>query len=135
MPGLQIKPHSRPASALAVALLSLLAAGSFVAGLERQLIGARGPAPFPTGPSAFDAQVRAEAMVPEAAPAPDMQFADAAPVRRAARSPTAPDDAAAPDITAPAAAEAAPSVDAAATAPDPAPARPAPSADTEPPTS
>jgi hypothetical protein len=59
MPGLQIQPHPRRTSALAVALLSLLAAGSFVAGLERQLIGAGGPEPFPSGPRAFDAQVRA----------------------------------------------------------------------------
>jgi hypothetical protein len=135
MPGLQIQPHSRHASTLAVALLSLLAAGSFVAGLERQLIGGRGPEPFPKGPSAFDAQVRAEAMVPEARPAPDMQLADAAPVRRAAKAEASPDPGAAPDIAAPAEAETPPSVDAAATVPNPEPPRPAPPADTEPPTS
>jgi hypothetical protein len=134
MPGLQIPPHPRQTSALAVALLSLLAAGSFVAGLERQLIGARGPEPFPAGASGFDARVRAEAMVPEARPAPDMQVADAAPVRRAAKAETAPDDAAQSEIAAPAVAEAPPAVDAAATVPSPEPPRPAPPADTEPPT-
>ena len=42
MSALDIQPHSRHGSTLAVALLSLLAVGAFVAGLNNQLIGSRG---------------------------------------------------------------------------------------------
>jgi hypothetical protein len=135
MSALEIQPHSRQASTLAVTLLSLLAAGAFVAGLNNQLIGARGLSPFPApGPAA---QARVADTIPEATPAPDMQLADAGPAvpRHAARPDPGADDPALVDVPAPPAAEAPPAVDAAATAPDTEPAPPPPAPDNaEPPT-
>jgi hypothetical protein len=134
MSALEIQPHSREASTLAVAFLSLLAAGAFVAGLDNQLIGAGGRSPFPAASAAAPSRV-AEA-IPEAAPAPDMQRAEAAPGPRHAAAPDpSPTEAVSAEVPAPAAAEAPPAVDAAATAPETAPAPPPPAPDnTEPPT-
>jgi hypothetical protein len=134
MSALEIQPHSRQASTLAVAFLSLLAAGAFVAGLNNQLIGAQALSPFPAPAPA--AQARVADAIPEATPAPDMQVADAsaAVARHAARPGPSADDASLVDVPAPAA-EAPPAVDAAATAPDTEPAPPPPAPDNaEPPT-
>lgn len=105
-------------------LLSLLAAGAFVAGLNNQLIGARGLSPFPApGPAA---PARVADTIPEAIPAPDMQLADAGPAvtRHPARPGPEAEDAALVDIPAPPAADAPPALDAAAIAPDSEPAPP-----------
>jgi hypothetical protein len=118
MPGLQIPPHSRRLSGRAVVFLSLLAAGSFVSGLNHQLITTHGASAFPA-PSAGPAV--ASQAIPEARPAADTQRADAAPARRPARSESAPDPLAVPGAPD---AQAAPAADTAATAPDPAPAAP-----------
>jgi hypothetical protein len=127
MPVLEIQPHSRQASTFAVAFLSLLAAGAFVAGLNNQLIGARGLSPFPA--PARVAQARVADTIPEAIPAPDMQLADAGPApRRPARPVPSAEEAAALEVPAPAAATP-PAADAAATAPDAEPAPPPPAPD------
>jgi hypothetical protein len=120
MPSLQIQPHSRHASGLAVAFLSLLAAGSFVTGLNHQLIARRAPSPFPA--PALSIAVVPDA-IPEAKPAPDMQIADVtpAPSHRAPKAMSVPDDDAAAQAGA-ATAAAPPALDASATAPEPPPA-------------
>ncbi len=134
MTGLAIPSHSRRLSRLAVLALTLLAAGSFMLGLTRQ-IGAGGPSPFPTAQGAPGA--RALDAIPDATPAPALQVAvNEPPTRRPAA-------AAPPDVTAdlpesPAAAPAEPvaapgappAADASATAPDAPP--PAPDANTPP---
>jgi len=131
MPGLQIQPHSRRVTGLAVLALSLVAAGSFAAGLTHQLVSAAAP-PFPVaqqGPS------RPFIAAPEATPAPDMQLAAAAPVRHkpapAALDVPPPAEAA----PAPAAAEGPAAADAAATVAQPPPAPAAPPAQPDPNTS
>ncbi len=116
MQGLQIPPHSRRVSGLAVAFLLLLAAGSFLAGLDHQLIAGRDPGLFPAPPAA---QALAAAPVPQAAPVRDMQLATARPSRHPAKDPVTVDTAAPTESPAPADAEAPPAVDAAATASDP----------------
>jgi hypothetical protein len=130
MSALEIQPHSRQASTMAVAFLSLLAAGAFVAGLNNQLIGAQALSPFPA-PAVPSAQARVADTIPEATPAPDMQLAEAGPAvpRHAARPDPSADDATLVDVPAPTAAEAPPAVDAAATAPDTEPAPPPPAPD------
>jgi len=137
MSALDIQPHSRHGSTLAVALLSLLAVGAFVAGLNNQLIGSRGLPPFPTA-SASQASHPADA-IPEATPTPDTRLADAAAAaaRRAARPLPVPEEVT-PEVAAPSVAtETQPAVEAVATAtvtaPDPAPAGPAPAAAPAPP--
>jgi hypothetical protein len=128
MPGLQIQPHSRHISGLAVAFLFLLAAGSFVAGLNHQLIVARDPTRFPTPAAAAQApftQSGAADAIPAATPAPDLQLASATPPRRrAARDPIIIDKAAVEESATKTRAEVPPAVDASAAAPDPAPADP-----------
>jgi hypothetical protein len=126
MTGLQIKPHSHRLSSLAVAGLSLLAAGSFVAGIQREVAGAGGPSPFP----AAQASAPVAGAIPEARPAPEIQVAASPPPRRRAVAPVDDTPAAEPDApTAAVAAETPPAVDAAAAAPEPAPPPAAPEAD------
>jgi hypothetical protein len=120
MSALDIQPHSRHGSTLAVAMLSLLAVGAFVAGLNNQLIGPRGLPPFPTAtaPRAADA-------IPEATPTPDMQIAAAAVAPRPAKPAPVLEEAATANVAPPVAAAAAPpAVNATETAPEPAPAPP-----------
>jgi hypothetical protein len=115
MAALQIPPHSRRISGLAVLGLTLLAAGSFTAGLTRQIDAANAPSPFPAGP---EASPRVAAASP--APAAEPQVAvNTRPVRHVAPEIAAVADPAdaAPD-TAPSA-ESLPATDASATAPDP----------------
>ena len=80
MPGLQIQPHSRRLSNLAVVGLALLAAGAFGIGVSRQVHppGALFPAAETTPAQAGSAA----AAIPEATPAPDMQLAAVAPAPR-----------------------------------------------------
>lgn len=129
--GLQIKPHSHRLSRLAVAGLSLLAAGSFVTGIQREIAGEAGPSPFPTA----QAPAAAAGAIPDARPAPDIPVAASAPpVRRRPATPTD-DTSSAEQDALPAAAVAAerlPTADASAAAPEPAPPPappPAPEAD------
>jgi hypothetical protein len=119
MAALDIRPHSRRISGVVVVGLSILAVGAFASGLARQA-SSPGPAPFPAtrAPSPGDAGLAVGA-IPLATPAPDLQVADAAPVRHApAKDPAA--DATAPDADPAVAAP--PAVDAAATAAEPPPA-------------
>jgi len=136
MSALDIRPHSRRLSRLAVLALALVAGGGFTLGLVRQL-GPPSPSPFspPQGAAAAGVQV------PEATAAPALQVATNEPAarRRAAEAapdtpPTEADDAAPPEPPVPAAAGAdtVPAADAAATAPGPAPA-PEPTPPEEPP--
>jgi hypothetical protein len=114
MPGLRIPPHSRRLSGLAVAFLLLLAIGSFVSGLNHQLITGRDPAAFPAPPVA---QVAAPGF--QAPPAPPLQVANVRPSRHAAKDRVTVDTAGPAESPAPSDAAAPPAVDAAATAPDP----------------
>ena len=124
MSALEIKPHSRRLSGWAVGALSLLAAGSFTAGLARQIGAANAPSPFPTGQEASPQVATASA--------PTMQLAAGTPAPRhaVAEAPPALD---VPPQTAPAA-EPVPTTDASATAPDQAAPAPAPLPPEDPPT-
>src|SRR5438309_1762997 len=51
MSGLEIHPHSRRLSRLAVAGLAVIAAGAFTAGLTRQVVTPEGPSPLPPPPA------------------------------------------------------------------------------------
>src|SRR5437879_374918 len=99
MSALDIRPHSRRLSRLAVLALTLVAGGGFSLGLVRQL-APPAPSPFsaPQGLAAADVQV------PEATPAPALQVAtsEPAPRRHAAEAASeAPLPEAAADATAP----------------------------------
>jgi hypothetical protein len=129
--GLQIKPHSHRLSGLAVAGLSLLAAGSFVAGIQREVAGAGGPSPFP----ATQAAAPVAGAIPEARPAPEIQVAASPPPRPHAVAPADDTPADTQDTpTAAVAAETPPAVDTAAAVPEPAPS-PAPAPEANPDTS
>ena len=132
MTGLAIPAHSRRLSRLAVATLTVLAAGSFTLGLARQF-GEAEPSPFPTLQGAAARPLDA---IPYATPAPTLQVATSEPVRHAA-APALPDvtaDLPEPPAVAPAApvaaADAPPAADASAAAPD----TPPPPDDNTPPT-
>lgn len=107
MAALDIQPHSRSVSGVAVAGLMLLAVGSFASGLAHQVAARAGGAAFtPVG------RLQIETAIPEATPAPEMQIAVAtsAPHRKGPTEPApvvATDESAAPpatDSSAPAAA-------------------------------
>jgi hypothetical protein len=131
MAALQIRPHSRRLSGLAVLGLTLLAAASFTAGLTRQIGAANAPSPFPAGQEAAP-----QAAIASPAPAGDFQVAARTPPPRHA----APQDTAAAasvdvEPVAASGAEPLPATDASATAPDQPepPATPAPSPSQDPP--
>jgi len=136
MRALDIPPHSRRLSRLAVAGLALVATAALAEGFLRQHAAL---APEPISPAAG----LTISTIPEATPAPALQVAQASAPRRARPADDAPEDAgeagsdavAATDATAPtlpADAAAAPAADAA-PAPEP-PAQPAAPAPDEPPT-
>jgi hypothetical protein len=135
MAALDIRPHSRRISGLVVLGLSIVAVGAFASGLARQVSSA-GPAPYPAAQASLPADAGlAVGAIPLATPAPELQAADATPVRRAPLKDLSA-DIAAPGAD-PATAAAPPPVDAAATAADRAPPAPAPqnqSAPDDPPT-
>ena len=135
MTGLAIQPHSRRRTNAAVLVLSLIAAGSFGAGLARQL-APTGPSPFP---EILGKTAARSVPIPDATPAPTLQVAESEPrpVRRAVpvdAEPAAADlSAALPDAaSAPAAATDAAASDTAGVAPDAAPEPPAPEPDAPP---
>jgi hypothetical protein len=112
--GLEIQPHSRRLTGLAVAGLALVAAGSFTAGLARQVGAPAARSPFPPPQAAV-----AFAGAPEATPAPDMQLAVAAPPPRRHTARAAAETASTDDGAVSAAdAQTAAAADASATAPD-----------------
>jgi hypothetical protein len=86
MAALDIRPHSRRLSTLAVAGLAVLAIGGFAEGLGRQIAAASGPSPFPP-PQEKSLRIAVAKSVAPAAPQPV-----AAPPRHV--TPPAPDDAA-----------------------------------------
>jgi hypothetical protein len=132
MAALDIKPHSRRISGLVIVGLSILAVGAFASGLARQA-NPSGASPFPLaqGSAAYDAS-QAVGAIPLATPAPELQVAEAAPVRHApAKDPSA-DAAADPNAPSPAAATAPPAVDVSASAPEAPPAAAAPASENQP---
>ena len=58
MATLDVRPHSRRLSALAVAGLSVLALAAFATGMGRQLAASSGPPPFPPAPALWDRSKR-----------------------------------------------------------------------------
>jgi hypothetical protein len=118
MAALDIQPHSRRISGMAVAVLMLVAAGSFTVGLTHQMVADAATTERPQ----TSASAQAYAAIPEATPAPNPQLAaGTAPHRKAAPDPEPEPQPLADEPTAPPTAEAAPAVDAAATAPEPPP--------------
>jgi hypothetical protein len=118
MAALDIRPHSRRISGLVVLGLSILAVAAFASGLARQASsGAAAPFPVTQAASPGDAGLAVGA-IPLATPAPELQVAEAAPVRHApAKAPPA--ETPAPDADPAAAAPPPPAVDASATAAGP----------------
>jgi len=81
MAALQIPPHSRRLSNIAVLSLSVISVAGFAAGVSRETPSS-GPSPFPSPPATGQ---RLTDAIPDATPAPDMQVAATEPrhLRRA----------------------------------------------------
>jgi hypothetical protein len=119
MAALDIRPHSRRLSALAVAGLAVLAIGGFTAGLGRQVASSMGPSPFPPkqepslriqvagGAPMAAAQAPLLQRTPRPAPAEQAEAPPAVDVSAVVADPSP-----APEPTAPPAAEPQPATDA-----------------------
>jgi hypothetical protein len=131
MASLDIRPHSHRLSAMAVAGLSVLAAGAFAVGISRQLAPQTAPFPPPQEPAL---QIQAggppEAVAAPVEPAPLLQHTSRHPADEPADSASAPAVAAEASATA---ADGAPAQDLPQAAPEPPPAPPEPPA-ADPPT-